>query len=125
MWRRNAVYPNPQCCLCAVCTPHSGKLETALESVLLADGYLREHLVERYGFSVHRVRFSKDRRTAYILWDASPGKAQVSGGPKVCTLCHMGFQQPPAAGPLAWGPLCYFGGEWGVQHKPARLAVAL
>jgi hypothetical protein len=31
-----------------------GKLESAIESVLLADGYLREHLVEKYGFSVHR-----------------------------------------------------------------------
>jgi hypothetical protein len=31
-----------------------GKLESAVESVLLADGYLREHLVEKHGFSVHR-----------------------------------------------------------------------
>jgi hypothetical protein len=31
-----------------------GKLESAIESVLLADGYLREHLVEKHGFSVHR-----------------------------------------------------------------------
>lgn len=29
-----------------------------------------------------RVRFSKDRRTAYILWDANAGQAQASGG------CH-------------------------------------
>lgn len=55
----------------------AGRLESALESVLLADGNLREQLVFKYGFSIHRVQLSKDRRTVFILWDASPGKAQV------------------------------------------------
>lgn len=56
----------------------TGRLESALESVLLADGYLREHLVSRHGFSIHRVRYAKDRRTVHILWDAAPGQAEVS-----------------------------------------------
>jgi hypothetical protein len=43
----------------------------------MADGALREQLVLQYGFSIHRVQPSKDRRTVFILWDASPGKAQV------------------------------------------------
>lgn len=43
----------------------------------MADGALREQLVQQYGFSIHRVQPSKDRRTVFILWDATPGKAQV------------------------------------------------
>lgn len=50
-----------------------------MEAVLLSDGYLREHLVNKFGFSIHRVRYAKDRRSVFILWDAQPGKAQVSG----------------------------------------------
>ena len=55
----------------------AGKLESALEAVLLSDGYLHEHLVQRYGFNIHRVRYAKDRRSVFILWDATPGKAKV------------------------------------------------
>lgn len=55
----------------------TGRLESALEAVLMADGALREQLVLQYGFSIHRVQPSKDRRTVFILWDASPGKAQA------------------------------------------------
>lgn len=65
-------------------------MESALESVLLADGNLREQLVFKYGFSIHRVQPSKDRRTVFILWDASPGKAQVPTFPaRVYSACAL------------------------------------
>lgn len=54
----------------------------------MADGALREQLVLQYGFSIHRVQPSKDRRTVFILWDASPGKAQVGLLARWC--CTLG-----------------------------------
>jgi ribosome-binding factor A len=55
----------------------AGRLETAIESVMLADAAIREHLVERYGLTVHRIELSRDRRTVFVLWDAHQGKAQA------------------------------------------------
>lgn len=54
----------------------AGTVEAAIESVLLTDGVIREHLILRYGLSIHRVRVANDRRTIYILWDATAGKAK-------------------------------------------------
>lgn len=54
----------------------TGRIEAAIESVLLTDGAIREQLVHRYGLNIHRVMVSKDRRTVFILWDANEGKAQ-------------------------------------------------
>uniref|UniRef100_A0A383V7W2 Ribosome-binding factor A n=1 Tax=Tetradesmus obliquus TaxID=3088 RepID=A0A383V7W2_TETOB len=55
----------------------AGRLETAIESVMLADAAIREHLVERYGLTIHRIELAKDRRTVFILWDAHQGKAKA------------------------------------------------
>eukprot|EP00877_Chromochloris_zofingiensis_P014416 jgi/Chrzof1/9228/Cz03g40200.t1 len=49
-----------------------GRLESAFETALLSNTVVRERLVERYGFTVHQIRLSKDRRKAYILWDCFP-----------------------------------------------------
>lgn len=54
----------------------TGRVEAAIESVLLADGVIREQLVNRYGLNVHRVQVSKDRRSIFILWDANTGKVR-------------------------------------------------
>lgn len=55
----------------------AGKLESAFESVLLSQGYAREQLIDSCGFSLHRVRYAKDRRTVYVLWDARPDRREV------------------------------------------------
>jgi ribosome-binding factor A len=55
----------------------AGRLETAIESVMLADAAIREHLVERYGLTIHRIELARDRRTVFVLWDAHQGKAQA------------------------------------------------
>jgi ribosome-binding factor A len=44
---------------------------------MLADATIREHLVERYGLTVHRIELARDRRTVFVLWDAHQGKAQA------------------------------------------------
>jgi ribosome-binding factor A len=54
----------------------AGRLESAIESVMLADAAIREHLVERYGLTIHRIQLAKDRRTVFVLWDAEQGKAK-------------------------------------------------
>lgn len=54
----------------------TGRVDAAIESVLLADGVIREQLVHRYGLNIHRVQVSKDKRSIYILWDANTGKAK-------------------------------------------------
>jgi ribosome-binding factor A len=55
----------------------AGRLENAIESVMLADAAIREHLVERYGLTIHRIQLAKDRRTVFVLWDAHQGKAKA------------------------------------------------
>eukprot|EP00878_Enallax_costatus_P009947 GHUV01010385.1.p1 GENE.GHUV01010385.1~~GHUV01010385.1.p1 ORF type:complete len:210 (+),score=58.24 GHUV01010385.1:942-1571(+) len=54
----------------------TGRIEAAMESVLLTDGAIREQLVHRHGLNIHRVMVSKDRRSVFVLWDADDGKAQ-------------------------------------------------
>jgi ribosome-binding factor A len=44
---------------------------------MLADAAIREHLVERYGLTIHRIELARDRRTVFVLWDAHHGKAQA------------------------------------------------
>lgn len=51
-----------------------GRFEIAVESVLNADGLLREQLVMKNGFTVHKIRLSRGQRKATILWDCYPGK---------------------------------------------------
>ena len=52
----------------------SSRVETAIESSLLTDAVLREALVEQNAFTVHAIRVSRDRRTAYVLWDCHPSR---------------------------------------------------
>lgn len=54
-----------------------GKLEGAVEAVLLGDAIIRERLVQRQGFTVHRIRLTNDRRRASVLWDAHPGREEA------------------------------------------------
>jgi hypothetical protein len=90
----------------------TGRLESALESVLLADGYLREHLISRHGFSIHRVRYAKDRRTVHILWDAAPGQAEVSI--QVLGLGYITVTEWPQRSTLNSYKLCT---SCGMQHQ--------
>ncbi|KAF8063046.1 hypothetical protein HT031_003885 [Scenedesmus sp. PABB004] len=53
----------------------AGRLEHAVEAVLLGDGVLREALVAAHGLTIHRIRLAKDRRAVHVLWDAAPGQA--------------------------------------------------
>eukprot|EP00775_Hariotina_reticulata_P005211 gene5211-5449_t len=53
----------------------TGRLESALETVLLGDGAIREQLVNKFGLNIHQVQLAKDRRTVFILWDAHQGMA--------------------------------------------------
>lgn len=41
----------------------------------MGDAIVRDQLVQRHGLAVHKVQLSRDRRTAFILWDSNPGSA--------------------------------------------------
>jgi ribosome-binding factor A len=55
----------------------ASRVEGAIGASLLTDAVLREALVEQNAFTMHNVRLSKDRRTAYILWDCHPRRKEA------------------------------------------------
>lgn len=52
-----------------------GRFLRALEVALERDALLRERLVERHGFVVHRVHLAEQKRKLHVLWDCHPGRA--------------------------------------------------
>ncbi len=55
----------------------TSRFEQAIESSLLTDTVLRESLVEQNLFTIHNIRLSNDRRTAYVLWDCHPERVDI------------------------------------------------
>ncbi|MEW5296927.1 MAG: hypothetical protein WDW36_000173 [Sanguina aurantia] len=55
------------------------RVTTMLGVVLSSEAVLKERLVERFGFTVHQVRVSKDRKVATVLWDCYPEGVEACG----------------------------------------------
>jgi ribosome-binding factor A len=64
------------------------RYEEAIHNAVFGDASLQERLVIQCGFTIHRVKLSADRRTAYVLWDAHPDKHDVCSR----TIQHNAFK---------------------------------